>query len=214
MVRGGYFLFDSFHVRGMSVAEHYFSREPKVISNPWLMDVQVRGVTLRLNTDAGVFSKGELDKGTRILIEQVTLREHAKVADLGCGYGVVTAALGTVYPDSTWVMMDVNERAVNLAAENTKPLGSRVRVVLSDGFAAFPDEKCTDVILNPPIRAGKEIVYRLYREARDHLVPGGSLWIVIQKKHGAPSTQAFLQKVFNEVEVCFKKAGYYVYRCF
>jgi 16S rRNA (guanine1207-N2)-methyltransferase len=201
-------------MRGMNVAEHYFSQVPNVLSNPRWIEVRARGVVLRLKTDTGVFSKDELDKATQILIEHVELSEDANVADLGCGYGVVTAILGTVYSSSSWIMMDVNERAINLAVENTKPLGSRVRTAVSDGFAAFPEVMCTDVILNPPIRAGKEVVYRLYREARAHLQPGGSLWIVIQKKHGAPSTQTFLESIFNGVEVRFKKGGYYIYRCF
>ncbi len=196
------------------MTEHYFSRTPSVSSNPRKIEVQARGVAVWMKTDAGVFSKDELDKGTQILIEHVDLSRGAFVADLGCGYGVVTAILGVVYTDSSWIMMDVNERAVSLAIENTKRLEPRVRAAVSDGFSSFPEAVCTDVILNPPIRAGKETVHRLYKEAKEHLQPGGSLWIVIQKKHGAPSTEMFLQNLFDQVEVRYKKSGYYVFRCF
>ncbi len=196
------------------MTEHYYSQKPQVSSRPKTISITARGVTLQAKTDTGVFSKDELDKGTRILIENVNLASAAVVVDLGCGYGPVAAILGTVYFDSSWVMMDVNERALRLAVENTRMLRNRVQAVLSDGFLTCPGLVCTDVILNPPIRAGKDVVYRLFQEAKGHLRSGGSLWVVIQKKHGALSTHAYLTSLFDNVETCYKKAGYYVFRSF
>src|SRR5579875_3234295 len=97
------------------MTEHYFSETPNVASQPKRISVDARGVHLSLQTDAGVFSKDALDRGTQVLVETVELGSAAKVVDLGCGYGPVTAILATVYPDSSWVMVDVNRRALDLA---------------------------------------------------------------------------------------------------
>ncbi len=66
------------------------------------------------------------------------------------------------------------------------------------------------ILSNPPIRAGKDIVHEILEKAVEHLVPGGELWIVIQKKQGAPSALKKLEEVFSEVEVVEKKKGYYI----
>ncbi|MCL6444059.1 MAG: methyltransferase [Alicyclobacillus sp.] len=193
--------------------EHYYTSNPKSTRRPAVVFARARGMEARLETDAGVFSRRELDTGTRILIETVRLDEDAYVADLGCGYGPVTAILAQVYPQTIWLLLDVNERAVTLAARNVQFLGGRARVVQSDGFSAVPSEQLDAVILNPPIRAGKQVVYRLFEEARQHLRPGGSLWIVIQKKHGAPSAKEKLGELFDDVQTVERSGGYHVLRC-
>ena len=198
---------------GKFLTEHYYSERPEVESRPRRIDVSVRGVSVQLMTDAGVFAKGHLDRATAILIETVQLPKRARVVDLGCGYGPVTAVLARTYPDSRWWMLDVNERAVGLARQNTSVLGDRVIVHQSDGFAAVGGQQFTDVILNPPIRAGKAVVYRLFAEAAAHLEAGGGLWVVIQKKHGAASAEKHLRTLFQAVETAYKKSGYFVFHC-
>jgi 16S rRNA (guanine1207-N2)-methyltransferase len=172
---------------------------------------RVRGVELRLITDSGVFSKRGIDFGTRLLMETVDLPDRGTMVDLGCGYGVVAATLGVVYPETEWILLDVNERAVELARQNTTALGARRRVLQSDGFAAVSDLKADAILLNPPIRAGKAVVYQLFQEARDHLLPGGKFWIVIHKKHGAPSAKEKLEELFGRVTLADRDSGYHVF---
>ncbi len=118
-----------------------------------------------------------------------------------------------MYPRTRWVLLDVNERAVALARENVQCLGGRAEVFVSDGFAAVPDLAADAILLNPPVRAGKAVVWRLFTESRHHLVPGGALWVVIQKKQGAPSAKAYLEQQFASVETVARDAGYHVFRC-
>ena len=205
------------------MTDHYFSQTPTSENNPKTISFTIRGLSQTLKTDAGVFSKSGLDGGTRLLIEHVELGVSANAVDLGCGYGAVTSVLGQIYPDSHWFMVDVNPRAVILAQENTRHLRERVKAVMADGLSEAlsrspsdvreHDDAITDVILNPPIRAGKAVVQRLFREAHRALSENGSLWIVIQKKHGAPSVRAYLTQLFGVVEVIYKKSGYFVLRC-
>ncbi|MCL6593588.1 MAG: methyltransferase [Alicyclobacillus sp.] len=164
-------------------------------------------------TDAGVFSKRGLDYGTRVLIESVVLPAAADVVDLGCGYGAVAAVLGLVYPHSRWTLLDVNERAVALAAHNVQHLGPRARVLVSDGFAAVPDVRADAILLNPPARAGKAVVYRLLAEAAAHLQERGKLWVVVHKQQGADSVRRELGKLFQQVERAERVRGYSVWCC-
>ena len=57
------------------MSEHYYSRDPKVKSDPKEWSSELRGVKLRFRTDAGVFSKGEVDFGSRLLAEAFVLPE-------------------------------------------------------------------------------------------------------------------------------------------
>lgn len=191
---------------------HYFTNNPGLPEEEREFEVRIRGLSVRLRSDAGVFSKRGLDFGTRLLIEAVELPEFAKAVDLGCGYGPVAAVLGRVYSMSKWTLVDVNERAVALARRNTESFQNRRRVVVSDGFSEVPDIAANAVILNPPIRAGKIVVYRLFQEAYDHLVDGGALWIVIQKKQGAASARKELQRLFPVVDAVARSGGYHVFR--
>ncbi|WAH37383.1 class I SAM-dependent methyltransferase [Alicyclobacillus dauci] len=194
-----------------NVTEHYYTQSPKTASQVRNIDVDVKGVHLRLQTDNGVFSKNGLDDATRRLIENVQLDSRASVLDLGAGYGVVSATLGTLYPETKWTLIDINERALALAAKNTMFMADRREVIASDGIPETVGEVFTDVLLNPPIRAGKAVVYRLFADAHRTLKPSGRLWIVIQKKHGAPSALAELERLFHRVETVYKKSGYFIF---
>ena len=67
------------------------------------------------------------------------------------------------------------------------------------------------IISNPPIRAGKEVVHRILEEAYDHLIDGGQLVIVIQKKQGAPKcAKEKMQEVFGNVERIVLDKGYWI----
>ena len=66
---------------------------------------------------------------------------------------------------------------------------------------------------NPPIRAGKAVIYKIYEDAYNHLKANGVLYLVINKKHGAPSTKEFLMQLFGNCEVLDKKTGFNVLKC-
>ena len=109
-------------------------------------------------------------------------------------------------------MADVNERALGLAVRNTAANGMHAEALLSDGFERV--EGLFDaVITNPPIRAGKAVIYKMFEDARAHLVPGGALYLVIRKQQGAPSALKFLKGLYESAEVVSRDGGYWVIRC-
>ncbi len=82
----------------------------------------------------------------------------------------------------------------------------------SDLYEAVKHLKFDTIVTNPPIRAGKAVVHRIFEEGYELLEQGGSMWVVIQKKQGAPSAQAKLESLFEDVEEVTKDKGYRIFR--
>jgi 16S rRNA (guanine1207-N2)-methyltransferase len=195
------------------MSEHYYSKKPQIESSPRQWKFNLLGNWFQFETDRGVFSKSEVDFGSRTLIEFFQLPEvEGAIFDIGCGYGPIGLALAKANPDRMIYMMDVNERAISLAKKNAEINGiQNVRIFESDGLSAVDQEvQAAAILTNPPIRAGKEVIFKFYDGAYDKLVTNGELWVVIQKKQGAPSTIAHLEEKFAEVEIVEKKKGYWI----
>lgn len=195
------------------MSEHYYTQKPTTGRDQRVIEATLRGRKLKLMTDAGVFSKNEVDFGSQLLIETMELPRHAQVLDVGCGYGPIGLSAAIAAPEGQVTMVDINERAIELARINAQTNGvSNVTILQSDALAAVKDRRFDIVLTNPPIRAGKETVHRIFAEAAEVLVDGGSLWIVIQKKQGAPSAFAKLQQLFSQVEEVAKSKGYRIFK--
>ena len=191
------------------MSQHYYSQQPEVRHARRTIDTVLRGKKFRFTSDAGVFSKGDIDYGSRVLIEAMVIPSHASVLDVGCGYGPIGLSAAYLAPEGHVTMVDINSRAVELARENAQQNGIRnVTVMESDVLGALNDQKFDVILTNPPIRAGKAVVHQIFEEAYDHLNEGGVLWIVIQKKQGAPSAVAKLESLFPVVEEVGKDRGY------
>lgn len=173
--------------------------------------VKIFDTVLKLNTDNGVFSKEKLDFGTRVLVENLPLEEfHGRVLDIGCGYGPIGIYLKK-NTDCDVDMTDVNKRALHLAKMNAKLNSADVSIFESDAYQNI-SEKYDYIVTNPPIRVGKQILYSIVMGAREHLVPGGSLFLVIHKDQGAKSMIIDLEKYYN-VTILDKNKGFFVIRC-
>ncbi|MCM3737733.1 class I SAM-dependent methyltransferase [Bacillus cytotoxicus] len=193
------------------MADHYFSNDPSSKSNRKRWEYTLRGSRFVFLSDHGVFSKNEVDFGSRLLIEAFQMPDvQGDVLDVGCGYGPVGLSLAKESRERAVHMVDVNERALELAGENAanNQIGN-IRIYKSSVYENVSGRYAA-ILSNPPIRAGKQIVHEILEKAVDHLVPGGELWIVIQKKQGAPSAMKKLEEVFDDVEVVEKKKGYYI----
>lgn len=196
------------------MSDHYYSPVPGTPHKRQVVETQLRGMAVKFATDAGVFSKSGIDFGSRLLIETLDILPTANVLDVGCGYGPIGIAAAKLAPEGSVLMLDVNERAVALARENIalNRLGNAA-AMQSDLYSALESGRSFDAIVtNPPIRAGKAVVHRIFEEAAAWLVPGGALWVVIQKKQGAPSAKEKLEAVFGQVDEVAKDKGYKIFR--
>lgn len=190
---------------------HYFEDNRHLKSNRKEVSFRFWCFNYSFILDNGVFSKDGIDIGTNVLLDYVSKQTLGnKILDLGCGVGPIGIILKKIFPDSEFHMVDVNDRALELAIENAKLNDVDVNIYKSNSYEHVTDTDFTDIITNPPIRAGKQVIYEMFEHAYDHLCISGKLWIVIRKSHGANSAKAKVESVFGNCEVVKKDKGFYV----
>ena len=191
----------------------YFDNE-KLPSKMVKTDAFILGKKFIFFTDNGVFSKDGLDFGSRLLLETIPLEEvGGKVLDMGCGYGVFGITLNKVLSCDV-DMVDVNLRALHLSEINAKENKcSNVRIFESFTYSNV-DSKYTTIVTNPPIRAGKKVVYDIVMNAKKYLDVDGKLFLVIRKEQGAKSLIKDMQDNGYKVEILEKKCGFFILKCY
>ena len=191
------------------MTDHYFSAAPQSAHEDRHFTFGFAGRTLRFQTDAGVFSKQHVDPGSELLCRCLPEDLAGDVLDMGCGWGAMTVMTLAAHPAVRVTMADVNARALEPAKTNLALNGMTATAVLSDGFSAVGG-LFDAVITNPPIRAGKQVVYGIFEGAKAHLKAGGALYAVVRKQQGAPSALSFLKGIYREAEVVEKDGGYWI----
>lgn len=191
---------------------HYFINDESLASRPRKVVYSINGVDFSFESDNGVFSKNELDKGSELLIKTLLPIDLGKsLLDLGCGIGVIGLTLAYFHPGLNVCLADVNTRALSLCDANAKTLrlSQKVTVLQSDIYTKV-EGKFDSIVSNPPIRAGKKVTYEIYKGALEHLNDGGSLYIVIRKQQGALSVKSYLEQLFGNVTVLAREKGYFI----
>lgn len=196
---------------------HYFSEKPEIKSEKKRIKYTIQNKKFEFITDNGVFSKSKVDFGTDLMLNEFLKKnrglevEKIKILDIGCGYGVVSVILKSFYPEISTTLSDVNERALELSEENLKKYGiNDYHIIKSDAFEKIT-EKFDVILSNPPIRAGKDIIFKIYSEAYEHLNENGQFYCVIQTKHGAKSTQKKLVEIFGNCDTVTIDGGYRIF---
>lgn len=188
---------------------HYFTNEENLKSEIEKVIAEINGIPFYFYTDNGVFSKGELDFGTELLLKNFKYDNpnNKTLLDIGCGcgpIGIYASHLGFAVD-----MSDVNKRAIHLSKMSLKEQNLNANVFESDAYKNITN-KYDYIVSNPPIRVGKEKLYEIVMNSKEHLKDGGSLWIVVRKQQGAESLIRDMKKVYKSVEVITKKKGFYI----
>ena len=194
------------------MAEQYFTENPTVDHDEHHVNYHLKVINLNLTTDAGVFSKNRVDYGSGVLIEQMLDQDlpGGNILDVGCGYGPIGLFAAKKWPDRQVDMVDVNERAMDLARRNAAANGAgNVDIFASDRYQEVSGQYAM-IVTNPPIRAGKAIWSSILSEAKEHLTDGGILLVVIQKKQGAPSAKKLMAASLGNCEILTRDKGYYI----
>ena len=193
---------------------HYFKDDPNLASNIKEIKFEVNGLIMNLFTDNGVFSKGKVDEGSLAFLKVLLPLDLGKnILDLGCGYGTLGLTLAVAKKEARVTLADINPRALNMCKRNAElhNLSNRVTILQSDIYEKI-EGPYDSIVVNPPIRAGKKVTYRMYEEAKQYLIDGGSLYIVIRKAQGAESASKYIETIFGNVTLLKREKGYYIYR--
>ena len=195
------------------MSTHYYSKEQgNLESKQEQYTFNFKDNTFKFTTDNGVFSKDYIDYGSFAMLKEFKPNDiNLPILDMGAGYGPIGIVVNRLYNREVW-MCEINERAYNLILKNAKDNKSEnIKAFHSDLYEKVPaDQLFSSVITNPPIRAGKKVVFDIYDGAYTHLSIGGELWVVIQKKQGAPSSMTHLEEVFGNCTMIDRAKGFHI----
>lgn len=195
--------------------DHYFSERPEAPHREKLIFARLRGSDYRFWTDSSVFSRERVDRGTRLLIDAMKIPPDATILDLGCGYGPVGIVAARLAPQGVVYMVDINERAIWLSRRNAQENNVRNVVVLQgEGFVPVKDLEFDVILTNPPIRAGRKVLIKLFEGARDHLGQGGTFWMVARTKQGVLTLASEMERIFGNADEVERGGGYRVIRSY
>ncbi len=193
--------------------EHYYSNKPTSERVEEKIETVFKDRKFCFRTSTGVFSRKFVDFGSVLLINTFLddyTNVKSRILDIGCGYGPIGIVIASFFNNSSIDMVDVNERAVEIAMANAvENRVKNVNIFISDSVDSV-SEKYDAIVTNPPIRAGKKVVFGFYEGAYEKLVSGGVFYCVIQKKQGAESSYKKLNEIFKNCEMIARKSGYQI----
>lgn len=193
---------------------HYFENDKNLKSEIRELSYKYNSSFFIFYSDNGVFSKNNIDYGSKLLIETY-LKENdineKRVLDVGCGYGFLGIMISRV-TDSYVEMIDINKRAVHLTNMNIKRYKDFKGKTYVSNVYENVEGKYDIIITNPPIRIGKEKLLEILIGAFDHLEDNGLLYYVIRKDQGALSIKKILEENSINVEIINRDKGYFIYR--
>ena len=192
------------------MAKMYFAENPDAEHDIHELNVQLLGQNMTFLTDAGVFSKKMIDYGSQTLLKCLDFHKQESVLEVGCGYGTLGLTLVKA-KEVEATLVDINQRALDLARQNAER-NQVLATIFQSNLYQNVEGRFHHIISNPPIRAGKQVVHEVIAGSYAHLLDGGDLTIVIQKKQGAPSAKAKMEDVFGNCEILKKDKGYYILR--
>ncbi len=161
-----------------------------------------------------VFAQGQLDEGTRLLLDALEVRATDDALDIGCGAGIIGLHIARLASKGSVTMVDASLVAVTVAERNVAESGlPNVRVLASDGAQAVFGERFDLVVTNPPFHQGgmqtTEIAERFIREAAQVLRPSGRFYLVANRFLKYEPT---LQACFRQVQEVGGNGRYKVLR--
>lgn len=197
----------------MEKFSHYFIDKEHKKEDFFTFSEEFNGNIIKLKSCDNVFSKNEIDYGTKVLINAIIKNydlNNKTCLDLGCGLGVVSILLSKEFENVNFVLSDVTDIAVILSKENLKLNNCNSFEVIKSNLFENITNKFDFIITNPPIRAGKKLLLELIENSKNYLNPNGKLVLVIRKSHGEESIKKFMQTQFSSVEIIKRDKGFYV----
>lgn len=147
---------------------HYYTNNVNARSDEKDFAYTLRGHKLKFTTDIGVFSKRDVDFGSRLLVESFTVPEvDGNILDVGCGYGPIGLSLAKSYVNRNIHMVDVNQRALELSKKNAQDNGISNATMYESFCYDGVEGEFAAILSNPPIRAGKKLFTPLLKKLKN-----------------------------------------------
>ena len=192
--------------------QHYFIEKEHKKSDYFVFQDEILDRKFKFRSVDSVFSKDKIDDGTRVLLNAVSkyCDVFGYVLDFGCGVGTISVVLKTLYPQITMDACDINGTAVELTKENAKLNNVTLNNVIKSNIYENIDTKYDFIVTNPPIKVGKQILFQIITDSKEHLKNGGEIVLVIRKSHGQESLKKHMESVFGNAEILKRDKGYYI----
>lgn len=173
-----------------------------------LLQVEILGQQVSLETRPGLFSPEHVDRGTLAMLSHVKIASGMRIMDLGCGCGVVGVVAAKIAGEENVFMSDADPMAVETARRNAERNGvGGVQVCVSDGFRSV-DASGFDLILsNPPYQTDFSVAKGFIEKGFNRLKIGGKLYMVTKRREWYKNK---LISVFGGVEI-HETDGYFVF---
>lgn len=174
-----------------------------------MFEVELNGISMKLETVPGLFSPNGLDAGTKAMLTRASFSQTDKVLDLGCGCGIVGIYAALQIGASRVTMSDIDPAAVAAAKENARlNQVADIRVLQSDGLSGIDDAGYTLILSNPPYHADFSVARRFIEKGFNRLVIGGSMMMVTKRRDWYKNK---LIAVFGGVSIQETDDGYFVF---
>lgn len=173
-----------------------------------MIQTEILGVCLQLETAPGLFSPAHVDRGTLAMLSIADFEPGMKIMDLGCGCGVVGIVAAKRCGAENVVLADIDPRAVEIARKNAAANGvANVRCVVSDGFDAVDETGFDRILSNPPYQTDFSVAKKFIEKGFNRLKIGGRLLMVTKRRDWYANK---LRAIFGGVRIC-EIDGYFVF---
>ena len=190
-------------------------------AQPFILDdwfktysLEISGTLVTIKSLPGVFSHGEFDLGTQLLLDSLP-DLHGKVLDFGCGAGVIGSVLAARHPEIELEMCDISAFAIASSRATLKENGLKGKVFASDVYSDTTNNY-DFLISNPPFHSGLDTSYSateaLLEQAPQHLSDQGKLYIVANSFLKYPPIIEAAFGNFSTINKTTKFAIYYAYK--
>lgn len=186
-------------------------------SSPYPTSYQDAAVGFPLSNNANVFSRAQLDHGSRFLLEHYELLPAVeKAVDLACGNGVLGLKYQLLHLDARMHYIDESHAAIDSSRANHASLGqlaaNSAEFTVCDGMDFCAHASIDLIICNPPFHqqyvVGERMAVGLFLSAKRCLRQGGEMWVVANRHLGYPDV---LQRMFGTCQTiaCNRKFSVY-----
>lgn len=167
--------------------------------------------SIKIASLPSVFSHGELDEGTELLLQNLPDKISGNVLDFACGCGVIGSFIKTLHPDVNLTQSDIDCLAIAASQETQKINDIQGKLVLSDGLTNI-SSKFNWIFTNPPFHTGIKIDYHIseafIKGCKDVLDTDARLYLVANRFLKYPQ---ILGNHFKQVEVVAEDNKFKVY---